>query len=194
MIHDGYWQEDLFSFANKIIYWQRKINRLIDCGYKYSDEKMEKARHQLTQLIFLSACIVRKMIEEENESILTIKKCREMFHDDEYAEPASLFKLYNQTIDVFELPLKEKSMNCFNDYCSEDYDFSLSKKANQPVKSISNWILHSYIWSLQNNSPTSKHISGFVISSDYDKTKFSCYVDIKSWCEKLKYCANNAYL
>ena len=35
---------------------------------------------------------------------------------------------------------------------------------------------------------------GFIISSDYDKTKHSCYVPIDSWCLMLRYAADNAYL
>ena len=194
MIHDGFWQDDLLSIANKIIYWERKINCLIDKGYKYSNTKMENARHKLSQLIFFSACIIRKMIEEENQGISAITKCQDMFPSDEYKDPRRFFKLYNQSIKVRQMPLKDDSVNCFDDYCSEDYDFSTSQKTQYLVKNISNWIIHSYIWSLQNNIQNDNHIRGFVISSDYDRTKFACYVDLKSWCEVLKYFAQNAYL
>ena len=194
MIHDGYWQNDLRAIANKIIYWERKINRLIDKGYKYSYTEIERARHKLSQLIFFSACIIRKMIEEENQGILAIEKCQEMFPSNEYKDPRCFFKLYNQSIAVYQTPLKDDSVNCFDDYCSEDYDFSVSHKSQQLVKNISNWIIHSYIWGLQNCDPNDNHIRGFVISSDYDRTKFACYVNLKSWCKVLQYCAEYAYL
>ena len=194
MIHDGYWQMDLISYANKILYWKRHVNKLIDRGLPYSHKDMEKALHKLTQMVFFSACIVRKMVEEEIEAIEAIKKYAESFSTDQDNIPTRFFKLYNQTIDSLQLPLLETSINFFEDYCCEDYDFSLSNKRKNSIKSVSNWILHSYVWNLQSENPNSKHISGFVVSSDYDKSKFACYVSLDSWCDMLKFCGEYAYL
>ena len=52
MIHDGYWQMDLMSFASKILYWKRRVNKLIEREFEYSHKDMETARHKLTQMIF----------------------------------------------------------------------------------------------------------------------------------------------
>ena len=194
MLHDGYWQEDLLSFANKILFWKRKINKLIDMGCEYTHEDMSKALHRVTQLIFFSACTIRKMIEEENESIETIKKCNKMLPCDGNNDPKCFFDLYYQTIEVYQLPLKKEKINFFCDYCADDYDFLSSQKVQYSVKKVSNWIIHSYIWNLQSYDQNDNHINGLVVSSDYDRTMFACYVDLESWCGMLRSCANQAYL
>ena len=194
MIHDGYWQDDLVALANKITYWKNRANKLISQGCSYSNSDLEKARHQLTRSIFYSACIVRKMIEEENEAIRDIAHCFDMFPSDKPNNSKEFFKLYRQQLSVHQLPLKEDSINCFDDYCVEDYDFSTAKEVTHTVKSISNWIIHSYIWFLGSTNAKDRHIYGFFISSDFDKTKYACYIPIDVWCQTLKYSAENANL
>ena len=104
------------------------------------------------------------------------------------------YKLYYQTLKVYQLPLKDDAVNCFDDYCHEDYDYSKAKETQHNVKSISNWIIHSYIWFLGSTNARDRHIHGFFISSDFDKTKYTCYIPIDAWCRILKYSAENAYL
>lgn len=194
MIHDGYWQGDLATLANKIQYWQRRVNKLIMQGCRYQQPDYAKARHQLTQLIFFSASIMRKIIEEENEAIRSIAKCIDMFPTDEPNHSNKHYKLYYQTLKVYQLPLKDDAVNCFDDYCHEDYDYSKAKEMQHNVKSISNWIIHSYVWCLGSIAEEDQYIHGFFISSDFDKAKYSCYVPIDAWCKMLKYAAEHAYL
>ncbi len=194
MIHDGYWQDDLLSLANKIVYWKRKINHLIDCDYTYAHKDMKRARHKLAQSVFFSACIIRKMVEEEIEAIKTIDKYLDLFPSDGEHKGKTFLKLYKQQLTVCQLPLKIDCIDSFDDCCVEDYDFSSSQKNTYSLKQIGNWIIHSYIWSLQSCSPNDKHIWGFVINSDYDRMKFACYIDLETWCDMLRFCAENAYL
>jgi hypothetical protein len=134
------------------------------------------------------------MIEEENEAIRDIAHCFDMFHSDKPNGSKEFFKLYRQQLSVYQLPLKEDSVNCFDDYCVEDYDFTTAKEITHTVKSISNWIIHSYIWFLGSTNANDHRIYGFFISSDFDKTKYTCYIPIDAWCRILKYSAENAYL
>lgn len=194
MIHDGYWQDDLVALANRITYWQRRINKLIMQGFSYQQAELAKAEHQLTQSIFYSACIVRKIIEEENEAIQGIAKCVEMFPNDNPTDHHDHYRLYCQKLKVYQMPLKKDAANFFHDYCYEDYEFSKAKETQHDVKSICNWIIHSYVWYLGSNVEDDQYRRGFIISSDYDKTKYSCYVPIDSWCLMLKYAAKNVYL
>lgn len=194
MIHDGYWQGDLVALANKITYWQRRVNKLIMQGVGYQQSEFAKAEHQLTQSIFYSACIVRKIIEEENEAIRGIARCTDMFPTEKPNNCYEHYKLHCKTIRAYQMPLKVDAANCFDDYCHEDYDFSKAKETQHDIKSISNWIMHSYVWFLGSIVAEDQCVYGFIISSDYDKAKYSCYIPIDGWCCMLKYAAENAYL
>lgn len=194
MLHDGFWQKDLVPLSNKIIYWQRRINRLFDNGYGYTDKNVAHARHELTRALFFSACIVRKIIEEEFEAVDAIRLHNKIFTDEEIKVEKEHYMLHNQQIQIYCLPLKDESINCFDDYCHEDYDYHSVKKELHSIKHISNWLIHSYVWELGCLKENNKHIDGFIISSDYDKTKASYFVELTSWNKIINLCVQNAYL
>jgi len=197
MIHDGYWQNDLDSYANKILYWKRKINKLETLGIFYGNKDYDIACHRLTQAIFISAAIIRKIVEEENEFLAIAKKYNNAFKENKQVTN-DFYVLFNFQITTYKLELKKEEIidyykTFFGDYCVKDYGLALNAKNSFLLKDVCNWIIHSYVWSLGDLQDERK-ISGFFVSSDRDKVKYCNYINIDDWAKALKHCAKNAYL
>lgn len=192
LIHDGFWAGDLNSLANKILFWHRKSNRLL-VQYGWGDDQFQRAKHHLTKYIFMSASIVRKITEEEFEFINLI----EDYNNDFPSEPPIKNKFH--IVHAYQLKtsrflLKESSKDLYpQDFCIDDYDPTTIKKCNYPIKDISNWIIHSYVWWLGDLNQKER-ITGFFISSDRDKSKYENFISINEWVNAIKYCAENAHL
>ena len=192
MIHDGFWNNDLLELANEISFWHNKINKLFAQHCTYRDTEVQIAEHNLNKNIFFSATIIRKIVEEEYEYYRFHSKCIA-----EFGEPTSSPKkfhiVHSYQVKTIKFPLKPESENLFEDYCIDDYDKTIPQKQSYPIKDISNWILHSYVWGLDFEKE-SRLINGFYLSSDYDKSKFVNYITIREWINSIKYCAEHAWL
>ena len=192
MIHDGFWNNDLTQLASEISFWYKKINELFSQNYHYGDSEVDIANHKLNQSIFFSATIIRKIVEEENEFYASIAKYNSAF-EDKLCPQKNFHIVHSYQIKSIKYSLKHESQNYFEDYCIEDYDFSAANKQSHLIKDISNWIIHSYVWTLDYNKNT-KQINGFFISSDYDKSKYVNYIAIQDWVDSVLYCAKHAWL
>lgn len=192
LIHDGFWADDLNSLANKILFWHRKSNRLL-LQYGWGDDQFQRAQHHLAKYIFISASIVRKIVEEEFEFIDVINR----YNDDFPGEPPITNKyliVHTYQLKTSRFLLKKSSKDLyFQDFCIDDYDPTTIKKCNYSIKDISNWIIHSYVWWL-GDLEQKNLITGFFISSDYDKAKHENFISIEEWVDAVKYCAQNASL
>lgn len=196
MIHNSYWTDELISLSNKIQYWKRKANKMLSSNIPRNNDIYQKAIHKLELNILISATIVRKILETENEYFTF---CNRYKNSPFFEKPVKnkWYVLFNLHINVLKIPLKNDLIDdwaaYFKDFCIEDYNISMPQTESQKLNDICNWIIHSYVWSLgdiKNNSC----ISGFFVSSDRTKENLSCYVLIDDWINVLKYCAEKAYL
>lgn len=196
MLHDGYWPNELISLSNRIRYWKRKVNKMLSDGKLYSDVACQKGIHQLQLNIFISATIVRKILEEENEFNTFSNKYR---NSPFYERPVKnhWFHLFNLRMNVLKVPLIGE-IECawtayFKTFCIEHYAMPLQEKDEEKLNDICNWIIHSYVWHL-GDIKKAKCISGFFVSSDRTKEECAYYVLIDDWISILKDCAEKAYL
>lgn len=191
MIHDGLWQNDLQSLSKDILSWQKQANSLIQQKCLYCDDRMVTTRHQLLKSIFYSASVVRKVVEEELEYHSFLKKHKHDLGLEFYQDKYHIVHSYQ--VNTIQYPIKEGSLNCFEDYCVDDFNLESSRSVPCSIKSVSNWIIHSYVW-LLGSFDESKSITGFFVSSDFDKANYLSYIDLGEWIKAIDYCAKEAYI
>lgn len=199
MIHDGYWQNDLMVLSEEIGRLKKEINIEL-LNKTWGSSEAQEIQHKLSQKVFFSAAIIRKIIEEENAFVSFAKKYNSSVYrmsEDRELKPEPFYSLYKLQIPTIKIPITTNIDEDFKvfagDYCIEDYELELGKKESYLVKDVSNWILHSYIWNLGSLDQERK-IEGFFISSDFDKAKFVNYISFEVWINTIIKCAEEAYL
>ena len=125
--------------------------------------------------LLYSAIILRKLVEDDAIAKKEINSIRK-----EYPNfPMPLLKSLNVTVPVLSFEyVGEESI--IQRVCTDDY--KNAKKEEKNIKDICNWIIHSYVWRVTLGA------SGFIVASDYDKSKTAYFVDLDDYIKALKDC------
>ncbi|MBP3665050.1 MAG: hypothetical protein J6J03_07815 [Tyzzerella sp.] len=198
MLHDGFWQDELTTQSKKLDCLMREINIALSNGKLWGSQEIQEMHHKISKEIFFSAAIIRKIIEEENaffsnakrynKSVWKAPEAPNLTGDDVY----SLYALQVPTIKFSIKNVEDDFAVFWGDYSIEDYDLTTGKKETLLLKDISNMIIHSYIWNLGNINANNS-VSGFFVSSDFDKAKSVNYVSLEIWSQLIKRCVDDAY-
>jgi hypothetical protein len=139
MISESYpWKRDLLRDADIIERWAAKKT-----NSEYRFMLLEKK-------IFLSAFVVRKLIED--------RKLTDAIK--EYSISCRVFPARGTDVDI---------MNWH--HIDEHYDLSSQQRADTNIKSIASQIIHNLIFIFEFIKEGSSPISGFVVASDWGKDK-----------------------
>lgn len=143
------WKKDLKSRKKLII-----KNNLI----KNLDANFDSSYHKIESSIFISAFIIRKLIESDK---LTTKS-------DSFNLKIKYYKPINNVNKINRLDIS--------------YNYNLNKEYSKLVKGkeICNWIIHSYIF-----IPIFKEniLESFYLSSDFDRNKILYKIKLDKWLE-----------
>lgn len=141
------WKKDLKNKRELII-----KNNLI----KVLNANFDSAYHKIESSIFISAFIIRKLIE--NDKLTT--------ESDDFDFQIKYYKSINNV----------NKINRFDICCN----YNLNKEYSKAVKGkeICNWIIHSYIF-----IPIFKKniLEGFYLSSDFDRNKILYKIELDRW-------------
>ena len=146
------------------VFWKDELKTNYQGILKYNDiallnENFEETYNHMEKHIFLSAFIIRKLVES--------KKLTDAVDN------------YEKQIIGFA-PLKEITrLNRFEIF--ENYNLEDSKLYTVKFKNICNWLIHSYVCQL--NFDDSDRVIGFYISSDYDRNKIMYNVQLEDWLD-----------
>ncbi len=154
--------------------WKQDLLRRKRLFLKYNTveqfEKNEDAAYTaLEKAVFYSAFIIRKLID-----------CRGKLSDD---------------ADKYALPVEKyaprKEVNALNRWPDEDtHDWGQPNREAAQGKDVCNWLIHSYMFFFKFNKENT--ISGFFITSDYDRNKSLYYISTTDWLEYMTFVANDS--
>ncbi len=164
MFPEGRWDLDI----KKLIRSMKRSQKLWKYFYDY-------AEHCLDRDILFSAIIVRKLVEDESiaeKEIAAIQKKYPNF-------PKAPLESLGITIPVlhFEFVGEEPIVQRV---CADDY--KNAQPEERKIKDICNWIIHSYVWRVTADG------KGFIVASDYDKSKLAYYVSLDDYITALEKC------
>lgn len=171
MILDGYWKNELKKLIKELRFWQ-----------KFSNWHADFFEHKINRVLLLSAVVVRKIVEDEENAQKEIKKLD---------MPMPLFKILKATINVLKYPFVGEKDFVAHKICVEDYDSPDYKKEDVSLKNCCNWMIHSYVWNLMYDKVPGK-VVGFAVASDFDKVKCLYLVRLDDWIKSLEFCFDHS--
>ena len=163
MIFDGHWKWELQKLSREISVWS-KISVF-----------SELAKHRLNRAILYSATILRKLIEDETEAEEIVR-----------AVGGTLpgYKTTNAVLTATKYPYTaEKGWTVRGIFRTRDY--GSGESVSLKSKDVCNWLIHSCIWSLAQESNGTCY-SGFLVASDFDREKYIHFVSLDEWKRLIK--------
>lgn len=163
MIYESYpWKKDLARRKNLIIKYNTKAQ---------FDKNDEAAYTAIEKGIFYSAFVIRKLID-----------CKVKLSD---------------AAEKYQLKVKEvkplKRIDLWHRFPQEDnYDWENAIKKTVQGTTICNSLIHSFVFNIIEDCENDIPVTGFMVSSDFDKNKLLYMVDLNVWFGYIDFIATDS--
>lgn len=174
MLLDGYWKKEIISLKRQLALWSIYKGSLF----------RKLAEHKVNRCFLFSAAIIRKIVEDEEETKRDYKK-------NSYTCGLPQLRILNKTITVTKYKfIGDCRLLMVSSISLGEYDFKNGEKEIKTIKEVCNQLIHSYVWCLPHNKHNDT-LYGVFFASDKDKEKLVYLITIADWISIMDYVSKN---
>lgn len=173
MLLDGYWKKEIISLKRQLALWSIYKGSLF----------RKLAEHKVNRCLLFSAAIVRKILEDEEETE------RDFKNNGHNCEPPLRILHEKITLTKYDF-IGDCRFLMVSSISLGEYDFKNGEKEIKTIREVCNQLIHSYVWCLLHNKHNDT-LYGVFFASDKDKEKHVYLLKIEDWIHILDFVSKN---